>query len=172
MKMFRQNMYVPNYYNYGYRNNMSNMYNTAFYNNYIPYNYNQDNYNQNINENLSEDISENNINDENENKTEIYQNETVENSENMKDNDTKKNEDFTKNNKESKRDDKKDGFRFGPIGYNDGTLSIFGFSLALDDLIIIALIFFLFIESSCDYSLLIILGLMLFNISISSLNII
>lgn len=169
MKMFRQNMYVPNYYNYGYRNNMSGMYNSTFYNNYVPYNY----YNNiDVTNNVSESVDEKNNVDENENKKDFYQNETVENRENINENDIKKDEDSAKKDKENKRDDKKDGFRFGPIGYNEGILSIFGFSLALDDLIIIALIFFLFMESSCDYSLLIVLGLMLFNISIGSLNLI
>lgn len=64
----------------------------------------------------------------------------------------------------------KDGFRFGPFDVSKNRLSIFGLSIEIDDLILIALIIFLFFETDCDYSILIVLGLMLFNISFSSLD--
>lgn len=61
-------------------------------------------------------------------------------------------------------------FKFGPINFCNNRLSIFGFSFALDDLIIVALIVFLLLESDCDYILIIVLGLMLLDINLSSLN--
>lgn len=64
----------------------------------------------------------------------------------------------------------KDGFRFGPFDVSKNRFSIFGLSIEIDDLILIALIIFLFFETDCDYSILIVLGLMLFNISFSSLD--
>ena len=61
-------------------------------------------------------------------------------------------------------------FRLGPLSIEDNSLDIFGFSIAIDDLIIIALIILLFLESDKNYTLLIVLGLMLFNFSFSNLN--
>lgn len=61
-------------------------------------------------------------------------------------------------------------FRFGPLEYSNNTISLFGFSVALDDLIIIILILLMLVESDCDYALLIVLGLLLFNINFSTLD--
>lgn len=61
--------------------------------------------------------------------------------------------------------------KFGPINISDNTIHIFGISIQIDDLIIIALIILLLLESDTDYTLIIILGLLLFNISFSSLHI-
>lgn len=61
-------------------------------------------------------------------------------------------------------------FRIGPIEIDDNTINAFGFSIAIDDLIIIGLIILLFFQSDKDYTLIIILGLMLFNITFSSLD--
>lgn len=141
MKMNNQNMYYPNYFN-GYNNYYRNIYNTNPYTAfYHPYNQNLPNY---INNNS--DI----------NNTTSY-NETISN--NNIDNLTLENE-----------ENKKEGYRLGPIGISKEKLSIFGFSIELDDLILIALILFLFFETDCDYSILIVLGLILFNISFSSLD--
>ena len=51
------------------------------------------------------------------------------------------------------------------FSFKNGKISILGFSLDIDDLIIISIIIFLFLENKKDYLLLIILCLMLFNIS-------
>ncbi|MDD2376578.1 MAG: hypothetical protein PHD15_00915 [Clostridia bacterium] len=51
---------------------------------------------------------------------------------------------------------------------NKDRLSLFGLSLNIDDIIIIGLIIFLFMENRRDYLLLIILGLMFFDISIDT----
>ena len=53
---------------------------------------------------------------------------------------------------------------------NKDRLSILGFSLNIDDIIIVAIIIFLFLENKKDYLLLIVLGLMLLDISIDSLK--
>lgn len=60
--------------------------------------------------------------------------------------------------------------RLGPIEYNSEKLSVFGFSIAIDDLLILGLILILLFESDCDYALIIVLGLMFFNINLSNLN--
>ncbi len=93
--------------------------------------------------------------------------ETIENKTNeIKDDEYKKID-----NDDSKREENKERvFKFGPIRIVDNKISGFGYSFAIDDLIIVALIVFLLFESKCDYALLIVLGLMLFNISFSSLN--
>ncbi|MEG2348710.1 MAG: hypothetical protein RSB67_03580 [Clostridia bacterium] len=64
----------------------------------------------------------------------------------------------------------KDTFRLGPITYQDRNLSLFGFSIGIDDLIIIALMILLLMDGSCNYITLIVLGLLLFNISIPNLK--
>lgn len=61
-------------------------------------------------------------------------------------------------------------FRLGPLSVYNNSINIFGFSIAIDDLIIIAIIVLLFLQSDKNYTLLIVLGLMLFNISFSNLN--
>lgn len=53
----------------------------------------------------------------------------------------------------------------------DDTINLFGFSFAIDDLIILTIIVLLFLQSNKDYALLIVLGLMLFNINFSNLDI-
>lgn len=53
---------------------------------------------------------------------------------------------------------------------SSNNISILGFDIAIDDLIIIALIVLIFLESGPDYNIIIVLGLILFNISFSSLN--
>ncbi|MNP28800.1 hypothetical protein D3C76_1217930 [compost metagenome] len=64
----------------------------------------------------------------------------------------------------------KEGFRFGPVSIGQNRISAFGFSLAIDDLIIIGLALLLFFQDSCDYLFIIILALILFDIKISSLT--
>jgi hypothetical protein len=53
---------------------------------------------------------------------------------------------------------------------SSNNISILGFDIAIDDLIIIALILLIFLESGSDYNIIIVLGLILFNISLSNLN--
>lgn len=146
--MNNQNMYYPNYYS-GYNNYYNNIYNsqpyTAFYHPYT----------QNLPNNFSTNNTTNNI----ENFQEIQENKTNFSKEvNINDS----SDSILKNKKES--------FRLGPLDISKDRLSIFGFEIAIDDLILIALILFLFFETDCDYSILIVLGLMLFNISFSSLD--
>lgn len=61
-------------------------------------------------------------------------------------------------------------FRIGPLSINDNFINIFGFNIAIDDLIIIGLIILLLFQSETDYIIIIILGLILLNIDFSSLN--
>lgn len=68
------------------------------------------------------------------------------------------------------QNEKENGFRIGPLTVSNDKIEIFGFSFAIDDLIIIGLMLIIFLDSDSDFVLLIILGLMLFNISFSSLN--
>lgn len=79
------------------------------------------------------------------------------------------NENFN-NEFEKRENDNNNSFRIGPIQIEDNNINAFGFSLAIDDLIIIGLIILLFFQSDKDYTLIIILGLMLFNISFSNLD--
>jgi len=51
---------------------------------------------------------------------------------------------------------------------NKDGLSLFGLSFTIDDIIIIGLVIFLFMENRRDYLLLIILGLMFFDISVDT----
>ena len=51
---------------------------------------------------------------------------------------------------------------------NKDRLSLFGLSISIDDIIIIGLVIFLFMENRRDYLLLIILGLMFFDISVDT----
>ena len=69
-------------------------------------------------------------------------------------------EDINSNNKEKKN-------RFFSVENNH--ISLFGFSLELDDLIIIALILLLLLESDENLALIILLGLILFNINLSDI---
>lgn len=152
MKMNNQNMYYPNYYYAGYNNYYNNTYNTQPYTAfYHPYNQNLPNY-------INNDFVYNIKNIDNK-KTPSEEKDTSEKSNNI-------NFDKTLENKKSE----KGNFRIGPLDISKDRLSIFGFEIAIDDLILIALILFLFFETDCDYSILIVLGLMLFNISFSSLD--
>ena len=148
MKMNNQNMYYPNYYS-NYNNYYNPMYRTnpytAFYH---PYTENLPN-----NINLNNNVKNNNVN---------YSENTKDKPNNIN---IKSHEEKLDNSKSDK-----DGFRFGPFDVSKNRLSIFGLSIEIDDLILIALIIFLFFETDCDYSILIVLGLMLFNISFSSLD--
>lgn len=80
------------------------------------------------------------------------------------------NYEHSKNEEKKNQNIKKEGLKLGPIDISNEKISLFGFSVQLDDLILIALILFLYFETDCDYSILIVLGLLLFNISFSSLN--
>lgn len=55
-----------------------------------------------------------------------------------------------------------------PSTSNKDRLSLFGLSLNIDDIIIIGIAIFLFMENKKDYLLLIILGLLLFDISLDT----
>lgn len=55
-----------------------------------------------------------------------------------------------------------------PSTSNKDRLSLFGLSLNIDDIIIIGIVIFLFMENKKDYLLLIILGLLLFDISLDT----
>lgn len=81
------------------------------------------------------------------------------------------NKDYNTEYRDNKENEKKEPFKFGPLNISSEKISIFGFSIQIDDLILIALILFLFFETDCDYSIIIVLGLILFNISFSTLNI-
>ena len=61
-------------------------------------------------------------------------------------------------------------FRIGPLSINDNFINIFGFNIAIDDLIVIGLIILLLFQSETDYIIIMILGLILLNIDFSSLN--
>jgi hypothetical protein len=86
------------------------------------------------------------------------------NSDNNENSTNLKNDTHTRNDVENK-------FRLGPLTISNEELDIFGFSFAIDDLIIIGLMIIIFLDSDSDFVLLIILGLILFNISFSNLNI-
>jgi len=83
-----------------------------------------------------------------------------------------------KNNDESKLEEtssnldssSKKQFRLGPISICNSSIDILGFHIEIDDLILIGLIILLLFQSDTDYILIIILGLILFNIDFSSLN--
>lgn len=74
------------------------------------------------------------------------------------------------NNEENKTNYKNEKKSREFFSFDKDRLSILGFSLNIDDLIIIAIIIFLFLENKKDYLLLIVLGLMLLDISIDSLK--
>ncbi len=99
-----------------------------------------------------------------------YYNPTFSNTTNSNNNnaeDEKNNETFNNTNNENT---KQNNFRLGPLQINDDNIELFGFSIAIDDLILIGIIILLFCQTNRDYTLLIILGLLLFNISFSNLN--
>lgn len=84
--------------------------------------------------------------------------------------DTDVNREFFANDTMNEEESKDKGFRLGPLTIDSDRIDLFGFSIAIDDLIIVGVILLLFFQSDRDYTLLIILGLMLFNITFSSLN--
>lgn len=142
--MFNENPYYRNYrYNNYYR-----------YNNFIPTYYPNKDYNIEIDDNkinstpdsVEDYTEENNLNENN----------VLE--------EKKEEQNFNSDSSTKKQ------FRLGPLSINDSSINIFGFSIAIDDLIIIGLIILLLFQSDTDYILLIILGLLLLNIDFSSLN--
>ena len=76
-----------------------------------------------------------------------------------------KNNDIPNNSNTTEKD-----LKLGPLHLGNDRIEILGFSIAIDDLIIIALIILLFLQSDKDYTLLIVLGLMLFNVSLSNFD--
>lgn len=150
--MYNQNLYYQNYYpNYNTPYNNRGFYfappYTAFYQ---PYTQNLPHY-QNYNNTKDSKV------------TDI---DTLESTSNLQ-NSNIQNDDKQDDRLKNKR---KENFKLGPIDISKERISIFGFDIAIDDLILITLIIFLFFETDCDYSILIVLGLMLFNISFSSLD--
>ena len=75
-----------------------------------------------------------------------------------------------KNESETKNENKNSKHRTIPFSLENNTLSLFGFDIAIDDLLILGIILILLLDSECNYGLIIVLGLMFFNISFSSLN--
>ena len=57
-----------------------------------------------------------------------------------------------------------------PITINKSGINVFGFNLKLDDIIIIGIVIFLLLEKNIDYTLLIILALILFDLSFDSIK--
>lgn len=104
--------------------------------------------------------------------TQTIENNNISNSEKEIENNSNNNTETSQNiDSESKsRNGKENGFRIGPLTVSNDQIDIFGFTFAIDDLIIIGLMLIIFLDSDSDFVLLIILGLMLFNISFSSLN--
>ena len=153
--MYNQNLYYPKYYPKYYPNFVNPYNNYTYYNPpaytafYQPYTNNLPNYNY---------IENNNTKD-----SRVTNDATLESNFALQNNNEDKQDDSIKNKR-------KENFRLGPIDISKDKLSIFGFEIAIDDLILIALILFLFFETDCDYSILIVLGLMLFNVSFSSLD--
>lgn len=133
-----------NYNNYNYSRNNYNNYNPAF----TPmYNYFTEPINNYNNDNIEFTNDKNNISSNDENNYVTY------------DSYNKKGDNPNEN-----------VYRIGPIEVENNTISAFGFSIAIDDLIIIILMILLFFQSDRDYTLIIILGLMLFNITFSNFD--
>jgi len=141
--MFNYNPYYRNYpYSmYNYRNNYNN-YNHYYTTSANDVKTNISNENKEINETIESNSNNNNTTETNQNNNSYNQ----------------------------PRNEKENGFRIGPLTVTNDQIDIFGFSFAIDDLIIIGLMLIIFLDSDSDFVLLIILGLMLFNISFSSLN--
>lgn len=102
---------------------------------------------------------------ENEEDIDIPEDSTLAKYENNTINEEKKEEENSNIDSSSKKQ-----FRLGPLSVNDDSINILGFSIAIDDLIIIGLIILLLFQSDTDYIIIIILGLLLLNIDFSSLN--
>lgn len=143
--MFEHNSFYRNYQRYNYNNYYTNGYNNNYNSTFTPmYNYF---YEQSPSYNNNQQYTPNtNVKTENTN-SDIFNNEF-----------------------EKRENDNKKIFRLGPMQIEDNNINAFGFSIAIDDLILIALIILLFFQSDKDYTLIIILGLMLFNISFSNLD--
>lgn len=143
--MFEHNSFYRNYQRYNYNNYAANRYNNYNNSTFTPmYNYF---YEQTPNYNSTQQYDQsNNINNES-------------------DNTNANNNEF-----EKRENNDKKNFRVGPIQIEENNINAFGFSIAIDDLILIGLIILLFFQSDKDYTLIIILGLMLFNISFSNLD--
>ncbi len=84
--------------------------------------------------------------------------------------DAKENSSCTDNSKTDRNTNNK-SFKIGPLSFSKESINIFGFDIQIDDLILIGLILFLLIQSDCDYILIIVLGLILFNVSFDLFNI-
>ncbi len=140
--MFEYNPIYKKYQRYNNYKYYNNTYSNSYNTTFNPM-YNYFNNPTNIQNNFNEETKDNTINFEN----------------NPNINSTKSN-DINNNNT----------FRIGPIQIEDNYINLFGFSIAIDDLIIIGLMILLFFQSEKDYTLLIILGLMLFNITFSNLD--
>ena len=67
-------------------------------------------------------------------------------------------------------DSSKKQYRLGPLSICNNSINIFGFDIALDDLIIIVLIILLLFQSETDYLLIIVLGLILLNVDFNSIT--
>jgi len=76
--------------------------------------------------------------------------------------------DKTINIQDTINNDKSKEFASESRSSNKDRLSLFGLSINIDDIIIIGLVIFLFMENRRDYLLLIILGLMFFDISVDT----
>lgn len=75
-------------------------------------------------------------------------------------------------NKENTTDNNitKDGINIGPVNISRHGLNLFGLDLKIDDIIIIVIVIFLVLEKNIDILLLIILGLILFDLSFESIK--
>lgn len=98
--------------------------------------------------------------------------ETISENENQNYNNLKNNPNLNKENEQENlsHKEKENGFRIGPLTVHNDQIDVLGFSFAIDDLIIIGLMLIIFLDSDSDFILLIILGLILFNVSFSNLN--
>lgn len=86
---------------------------------------------------------------------------------NLNDNNIKSDFKTTFDNLKNESDSK---VRLGPLNICKDRIDLLGFSFAIDDLIIIALILILFFDSDSNFVLLIVLCLILFNVSFSNLS--
>lgn len=155
--MFNQNQYFRNY-----------RYNSYYgYNNFIPTYYPNKDYNVTNNENSYDN---DNFNDTGI-LTSSYEIEDIQNKTPLENTETKNPEEKKEEEAKSKFDSSsKKQFRLGPLSVCDNSINILGFSIAIDDLIIIGLIILLLFQSETDYIIIIILGLILLNIDFSSLG--
>lgn len=154
--MFKEQLNYSKYNNYyGYNNCNYRHFNTTFAN---PYPLPTIMYKDGIYTSVYPNQEDTTYNVNNENKDNYYSDVDISNN-NIKQETLDKNKD-----KESNE------FRVGPISFLDHKLSLFEFSIELDDIIIVLLMIVLFLDSNCDYLLLIVLGLILFNINLGDLK--